>query len=148
MFLSRQHALYPLGYSMFSTAKLYNVRTIQCGWIGIPVGNTVANIVTQYEWKRVVLLSKLVYTCYSLFMYRKDKSRINAQSRRTTHAQLLKELGSLLPFPEKVIQQIDYNSILRLVLCYFRMKNMAVEDSSSQPNSKCILFNKYCVLNC
>ena len=60
--------------------------------------------------------------------HRKDKSRVNAQSRRTTHAQLLKELGSLLPFPEKVVQQIDYNSILRLVLCYFRMKNLAIQD--------------------
>ena len=62
--------------------------------------------------------------------HRKDKSRMNAQSRRTTHAQLLKELGSLLPFPEKVVQQIDYNSILRLVLCYFRMKNLAIQDGS------------------
>ena len=53
---------------------------------------------------------------------------MNAQSRRTTHAQLLKELGSLLPFPDKVVQQIDYNSILRLVLCYFRMKNLAIQD--------------------
>ena len=62
--------------------------------------------------------------------HRKDKSRMNAQSRRTTHAQLLKELGSLLPFPEKVVQQIDYNSILRLVLCYFRMKNLAIQDGN------------------
>jgi len=75
---------------------------------------------------------------------RKDKSRINAQSRRTTHAQLLKELGSLLPFPEEVIHQINYNSILRLVLYYFRMKNIAVEDSPSQPNSMCIL----CLILC
>ena len=68
---------------------------------------------------------------YSTSSYRKDKSRINAQSRRTTHAHLLKELGSLLPFPEKVVQQIDYNSILRLVLCYFRMKNLAIQNSGS-----------------
>ena len=71
-----------------------------------------------------------LYIC-STPLHRKDKSRMNAQSRRTTHAQLLKELGSLLPFPAKVVQQIDYNSILRLVLCYFRMKNLAIQDNGS-----------------
>jgi len=104
-----------------------------------------AYVVTPYHVSLIYVLLLYVYVFHNnIVCSRKDKSRINAQSRRTTHAQLLKELGSLLPFPEKVIQQIDYNSILRLVLCYFRMKNMAVEDSSSQPNSMCTL----CLILC
>ena len=41
----------------------------------------------------------------------------------------------MLPFPEKVVQQIDYNSILRLVLCYFWMKNLSIQDESSSPKA-------------
>ena len=90
-----------------------------------------------------------LYIC-STPLHRKDKSRMNAQSRRTTHAQLLKELGSLLPFPAKVVQQIDYNSILRLVLCYFRMKNLAIQDGgpSSTTSMYLTIINIYVYYIC
>ena len=68
---------------------------------------------------------------WHISLHRKDKSRASSQFRRTSHAQLLKELGSLLPFPDKVVQQIDYNSILRLAICYFQMKSLAIQEGNT-----------------
>ena len=55
---------------------------------------------------------------------RKERSRELAQKRRTTYKSLMKELADELPFSKDVISQVDYNSRLRLALCFFRMKSL------------------------
>ena len=40
-----------------------------------------------------------------------------------------------LPFPKAVVSQLDYNSRLRLALCFFRLKSL-VETSTKQPTIK------------
>lgn len=75
---------------------------------------------------------------YSL-LNRKERSRELAQKRRTTYKTLMRDLAEELPFSKDVVSQIDYNSRLRLALCFFQMKtilnkkdsNLTLEDSSS-----------------
>lgn len=55
---------------------------------------------------------------------RKERSRELAQKRRTTYKSLMKDLAEELPFSKDVISQVDYNSRLRLALCFFRMKSL------------------------
>ena len=56
---------------------------------------------------------------------RKERSRELAQKRRTTYKGLMKDLADELPFSKDVVSQVDYNSRLRLALCFFRMKTIA-----------------------
>lgn len=56
---------------------------------------------------------------------RKERSRELAQKRRTTYKSLMKDLADELPFSKEVISQVDYNSRLRLALCFFKMKMLA-----------------------
>lgn len=60
-------------------------------------------------------------TPYSV-LNRKERSRELAQKRRTTYKSLMRDLAEELPFSKDVVSQIDYNSRLRLALCFFRMK--------------------------
>lgn len=64
---------------------------------------------------------------------RKERSRELAQKRRTTYKSLMKDLAEELPFSKDVVSQIDYNSRLRLALCYFRMKNILGKGNKADP---------------
>lgn len=55
---------------------------------------------------------------------RREKSRKLAQKRRDTYKQIMEDLTSVLPFPREAVSQLDYNSRLRLALCFFRLKTM------------------------
>ena len=95
---------------------------------------------------------------YSL-LNRKERSRELAQKRRTTYKMLMKDLAEELPFSKDVVSQIDYNSRLRLALCFFQMKtllnkkdgNQALDDSSSSTNCckgvSVLVGNVVCVKN-
>ena len=61
---------------------------------------------------------------YSLAV-RRERSRELAQKRRTTYKSIMSDLAQELPFSRDVISQVDYNSRLRLALCYFRMKSLS-----------------------
>ena len=63
---------------------------------------------------------------YSLAV-RRERSRELAQKRRTTYKSIMSDLAQELPFSRDVISQVDYNSRLRLALCYFRMKSLSGE---------------------
>ena len=58
---------------------------------------------------------------------RRERSRELAQKRRTTYKSIMSDLAQELPFSRDVISQVDYNSRLRLALCYFRMKSLSGE---------------------
>ena len=60
---------------------------------------------------------------YSL-MARRERSRELAQKRRTTYKTIMSDLAQELPFSRDVVSQVDYNSRLRLALCFFKMKNL------------------------
>lgn len=60
---------------------------------------------------------------------RKERSRELAQKRRTTYKGLMKDLADELPFSKDVVSQVDYNSRLRLALCFFRMKSLLQDRS-------------------
>ena len=51
---------------------------------------------------------------------RLEKSRKLAQKRRETYKDLMTSLADELPFSKEVVSQVDYNSRLRLALCFFR----------------------------
>ena len=55
---------------------------------------------------------------------RKERSRELAQKRRTTYKSLMRDLAEELPFSKDVVSQIDYNSRLRLAMCFFRTKGL------------------------
>lgn len=62
---------------------------------------------------------------------RKERSRELAQKRRTTYKSLMRDLAEELPFSKDVVSQIDYNSRLRLALCFFRMKSLTRKKTDS-----------------
>lgn len=62
---------------------------------------------------------------------RKERSRELAQKRRTTYKSLMKDLADELPFSKDVVSQVDYNSRLRLALCFFRMKSVAPQKETT-----------------
>lgn len=57
-----------------------------------------------------------------LLVTRKERSRGMAQKRRTTHKTLMDELAGQLPLSRDVVGQMDYNSRLRVALCFLQMK--------------------------
>lgn len=59
---------------------------------------------------------------------RKERSRELAQKRRSTYKTLMQDLADELPFSKDVVSQVDYNSRLRLALCFFRAKNLLREN--------------------
>lgn len=63
---------------------------------------------------------------------RKERSRELAQKRRTTYKSLMKDLADELPFSKDVVSQVDYNSRLRLALCFFRMKSLLQDRSKAK----------------
>ena len=65
---------------------------------------------------------------------RKERSRELAQKRRTTYKSLMNDMADVLPFSKEVVSQIDYNSRLRLALCFIRMKKIlgAEEDEEGK----------------
>jgi len=68
---------------------------------------------------------------YSLVV-RRERSRELAQKRRTTYKSIMSDLAQELPFSKDVISQVDYNSRLRLALCYLRMKSLMERSESSK----------------
>lgn len=44
----------------------------------------------------------------------------------------MKDLAEELPFSKDVVSQIDYNSRLRLALCFFRMKLLTGDKKNAQ----------------
>lgn len=70
--------------------------------------------------------------------YSVSKKKDANQRRRNTYRQLMKELGDELPFPNDVMSQIDYNSRLRLALCYFQMKSITQDKPKTDGNDKTI----------
>jgi len=68
---------------------------------------------------------------YSLVV-RRERSRELAQKRRTTYKSIMNDLAQELPFSKDVISQVDYNSRLRLALCYLRMKSLMERSESSK----------------
>ena len=60
---------------------------------------------------------------------RKERSRELAQKRRTTYKSLMNDMADVLPFSKEVVSQIDYNSRLRLALCFLRMKKLLGAES-------------------
>ena len=51
---------------------------------------------------------------------RLEKSRKLAQKRRETYKDLMTGIMEGLPFPREILSQLDYNSRLRLTLCFFK----------------------------
>ena len=51
---------------------------------------------------------------------RLEKSRKLAQKRRETYKDLMTGIMEELPFPREILSQLDYNSRLRLTLCFFK----------------------------
>ena len=52
---------------------------------------------------------------------RLEKSRKLAQKRRETYKDLMTGIMESLPFSREVLSQLDYNSRLRLALCFFKL---------------------------
>ena len=67
---------------------------------------------------------------------RKERSRELAQKRRSTYKTLMQDLADELPFSKDVVSQVDYNSRLRLALCFFRAKNLLRENLEDLKNGK------------
>ncbi len=63
---------------------------------------------------------------------RKERSRDLAQKRRTTYKSLMNDMSDVLPFSKEVVSQVDYNSRLRLALCYIRMKKLLGADPDNE----------------
>ena len=63
---------------------------------------------------------------------RRERSRELAQKRRTTYKSLMKDLADELPFSKDVVSQVDYNSRLRLALCFVRMKTLLDEKNKDE----------------
>ena len=51
---------------------------------------------------------------------RLEKSRKLAQKRRETYKDLMTGIVESLPFSREVLSQLDYNSRLRLALCFLK----------------------------
>lgn len=51
---------------------------------------------------------------------RLEKSRKLAQKRRETYKDLMTGIVESLPFTREVLSQLDYNSRLRLALCFLK----------------------------
>ena len=62
---------------------------------------------------------------------RRERSRELAQKRRTTYKTIMDDLTRVLPFPKDVVAQLDYNSKLRLALCFFRLKALIGSDPTT-----------------
>lgn len=62
--------------------------------------------------------------CNKSLERKRERSRNYACKRRTTFKSLIDELSCLLPFSKDVIDKMDQNSLLRLALCYIRMKSL------------------------
>ena len=63
---------------------------------------------------------------------RRERSRDLAQKRRTTYKSLMQDLATELPFTKDVVNQVDYNSRLRLAMCFFRMKHLMYQESKNE----------------
>lgn len=78
---------------------------------------------------------------------RLEKSRKLAQKRRETYKDLMTGLMESLPFTREVLSQLDYNSRLRLALCFLKMKSL-LEDPKQEglkmieasPDSRPVVF--------
>ena len=68
---------------------------------------------------------------------RRERSRALAQRRRTTYKSIMTDLADALPFSKDVVSQVDYNSRLRLALCFFRMKSL-LETKGDEEFSKSV----------
>ncbi|XP_011403284.1 PREDICTED: hypoxia-inducible factor 1-alpha-like [Amphimedon queenslandica] len=73
---------------------------------------------------------------------RKERSRELAQKRRTTYKGLMKDLADELPFSKDVVSQVDYNSRLRLALCFFRMKSIAPQKEPLSSESQSVSYHR------
>lgn len=62
--------------------------------------------------------------CEKSLERKRERSRNYACKRRTTFKSLIDELSCLLPFSKDVIDKMDQNSLLRLALCYIRIKSL------------------------
>ena len=49
---------------------------------------------------------------------------VNSFARTPTHTHTHIHTHQALPFPKDVVSQLDYNSRLRLTLCFFRLKSL------------------------
>ena len=76
---------------------------------------------------------------------RKERSRELAQKRRSTYKTLMQDLADELPFSKDVVSQVDYNSRLRLALCFFRAKNLLKENLSDLANGKYTIYATLCL---
>jgi hypothetical protein len=52
-----------------------------------------------------------------------------------TQKGLMDELAGLLPFPREVTSQMDTKTVLRLAVCYLRVKSLLAEEGSSPSSS-------------
>lgn len=62
--------------------------------------------------------------CNKSLERKREQCRNYACKRRTTFKSLIDELSCLLPFSKDVIDKMDQNSLLRLALCYIRIKSL------------------------
>ena len=74
---------------------------------------------------------------------RKERSRELAQKRRTTYKSLMNDMSDVLPFSKEVVSQVDYNSRLRLALCFVRMKKLLGADPDNEEEGIIIIIIYY-----
>jgi hypothetical protein len=64
---------------------------------------------------------------------RLEKSRKLAQKRREAYKDLMTGIMESLPFTQDVLTQLDYNSRLRLGLCFLKMKKLLEQPEGDSP---------------
>lgn len=66
---------------------------------------------------------------------RKEKSRDAARSRRSKETEIFSDLGSVLPLPASVINQLDKATVMRLTIASFK-----IIDALSSSNYYILIF--------
>jgi PAS domain-containing protein len=100
--------------------------------VGINWIHVITGIYTYYSEEAMATQQQSISSAPYAVLSRKERSRELAQKRRTTYKSLMKDLADELPFSKDVISQVDYNSRLRLALCFFRMKSLAPKKDRDQ----------------